>query len=94
MFLQRRNFAKMISESLILKEKSHKLVEFSENIYSVVHRFLLAKNAEGENQRIGIHLLETKQAIFHLHVSLIAEEKINIQRKCAYTKSGANATGL
>ena len=38
----------MISESSISKEKSHKFVEFEENIYSAVHRLLLAKNADGE----------------------------------------------
>ena len=69
-------------------------MELSENIYSAVHRLLIAKNAGAENQRIEIHLLETKQTTFHLHVSMIAEEKISIQRRCAYAKSGANAAGL
>ena len=50
-------------------------MELSENIYSHVHRLLLGKNADGENERIEIHLLEKKQATFHLHVSMIAEEK-------------------
>ena len=64
-----------------------------ENMYSPVHRFL-TKNSDGENEIIEINLLETKQATFHLHVSLNAEEKINIQCRCPYTVSGVNAACL
>ena len=63
MFLQRGNFAKMMSGSLISKEIS----QLSENKYSDVHRLHLGKNADGENERIENHLLETKQTTFHLH---------------------------
>ena len=50
-------------------------MELSENKYSDAHRLHLGKNAEGENERIEIHLLETKQTTFHLHDSMIAKEK-------------------
>ena len=69
-------------------------MEISENIYSDVHRLLLCKNADGENERIEIYLLGTNQATFHLHVSMNAEEKKNIQLRFAYAKTGANAAGL
>ena len=73
--LIKTKFCKNDLESSISKEKLHKLVKFSENICSTVHRLLLTRNADDENERIEIHLLETKQTTFHLHDSMIAKEK-------------------
>ena len=72
-FLQRLNFAKMMSDSSIMKQKSQ-ICGISENNCSDVHRLHLGKNTDSENEKIEIHLLEMKEATFYLHDWMIAEE--------------------
>ena len=73
-------FANEISESSISLEKSHKLVEFLTVTQGIVlvSTALRKRSAMIEHKRTENHLLRRKQAVFHLLVTMNAEEKINI----------------